>query len=139
VPHSSRGSARAYIFELDPSLYVILWWALLHGLLAAAIVLLGAALAATTALIAALGAHAVVRYPCAPRLLVLYPDGAWTVPERGAYGRKLAPGTTWSPWYVELVLVGCGGARILIVRDQLGAEDWRRLKLAVRERGCPEP
>jgi hypothetical protein len=45
----------------------------------------------------------------------------------------LAPGTTWTTWYVELVFIDPADARILVLRDQLGAEDWRALQLAVRE------
>ena len=83
--------------------------------------------------LAAIVAHGIARYPRGPTLLVLHADGTWAVPERGWHGLKLAPGTAWTTWYVELALTGQPKARIVLFRDQLCAEDWRVLQLAVRE------
>jgi energy-converting hydrogenase Eha subunit G len=83
--------------------------------------------------LAAIAAHGIARYPRTPRLLVLHRDGTWAVPERGWHGLSLASGTTWTTWYVELVFRGPARARILVLKDQLDAENWRALQLAVRE------
>jgi hypothetical protein len=87
----------------------------------------------TALALAIIVAHAVWRYPRAPRLLILHCDGTWAVPERGWHRLDLAPETTWTTWYVEIVFIDPADARILVLRDQLGAEDWRALQLAVRE------
>jgi hypothetical protein len=139
VPRSSPASARAQLFEPDASLYVTAWWIFIHSLLATAALLIEAASAPTIVLLAAVVAHGIVRYPRSPRLLVLHSDGTWAVPERGLYGRRLAPRTAWTTWYVELVLAGPGDTRIALLVDQLGAEDWRRLQVEVRENRAPAP
>jgi hypothetical protein len=101
--------------------------------LAASALLLDLPMVPTALALATIAAHAFGRHPRTPRLLVLYGDGTWAVPERRWHGLKLAPATTWATWYVELVFVGPAHARILVLKDQLGAEDWRALQLAVRE------
>ena len=89
------------------------------------------------ALLAGVGIHGLARRPRTPRRLVLEPDGTWSIPEQGQWRLQLAPGTAWAAWYVELVLAGAARApvRVLILRDQLDADAWRRLQVAVRERG----
>ena len=87
----------------------------------------------TALALAAIAAHGIGRYPRTPRLLMLHRDGTWAVPERGWHGLRLAPGTTWTTWYVELVFPGPAEMRILVLKDQLDAEDWRALQLVVRE------
>jgi hypothetical protein len=132
VPRSSPASAPR-VLEPDPSLYVNIWWALLHVVLASSALLLDLTPVLTAFALATIAAHAVGRYPRTPRLLILHRDGTWAVPEHGWHRLALGPGTTWTTWYVELVFMDPAGARILVLRDQLGAEDWRALQLAVRE------
>jgi hypothetical protein len=132
VPRSSPASAPR-LLEPDPSLYVNIWWTLLHIVLASSALLLDLNPVLTAFALAIVAAHAVARYPRTPRLLILRCDRTWAVPERGWHRLDLAPETTWTTWYVELVFIDPAGARILVLRDQLGAEDWRALQLAVRE------
>jgi hypothetical protein len=132
VPRSSPVSAPR-LLEPDPSLYVNIWWALLHAVLVSSALLLDLTPVLTALALAAIAAHAVRRYPRTPRLLILHRDGTWAVPERGWHRLSLAPGTTWTTWYVELVFIDPADARILVLKDQVGAEDWRALQLAVRE------
>jgi hypothetical protein len=106
---------------------------LLHAVLAAAVLLLDVPLVLTAVALAALATHALGRRPQTPKLLVMHADGTWDVPERGWHRLALAPGTTWTTWYVELVFAGPRGARVLVLKDQLDTEDWRALQLAVRE------
>jgi hypothetical protein len=138
VPRSSPGSAPR-LLELDPSLYVNIWWALLHAVLAFSALLLDLAPIPAAFALASIAAHAIVRHPRTPRLLVLQCDGTWAVPERGWHGLRLAPGTSWTTWYVELVFDTPAGARIVVLKDQLDAEGWRALQLAVREHDAGAP
>jgi hypothetical protein len=132
VPRLSPASAPR-LLEPDPSLYVNIWWALLHVVLVSSALLLDFTPVLTALALAVIAAHAVGRYPRTPRLLILHCDGTWAVPERGWHRLSLAAGTTWTTWYVELVFIDPADARILVLKDQLGAEDWRALQLAVRE------
>jgi hypothetical protein len=138
VPRSSPGSAPR-LLEPDPSLYVNFWWALLHALLAFSAFLLDLRPALTALALATISVHAIGRHPRTPRLLVLQTDGTWAVPERGWHALRLAPGTTWTTWYVELVFDAPAGARVVLLKDQLDAEDWRALQLAVREHDAGVP
>jgi hypothetical protein len=117
----------------------MIWWVLLHAVLAASALLLELAPVLVLLGLAAIVAHGIARYPRGPKLLVLQSDGTWAVPERGWHGLKLAPGTAWTTWYVELALSGQPKARIVLLRDQLCAEDWRVLQLAVREHVASRP
>jgi hypothetical protein len=104
-------------------------------LLAAAVVSLEPAMPLTLLGFALVVAHGSMRFPRVPHLVVLNSDGSWAVPDRGGYNLTLAPGTSWTTWYVELVLSGPKKLRIVLLRDQLGTEDWRALQRAVREHG----
>lgn len=132
MTRSSPASAPR-LLELDRSLYVNIWWALLHAVFASAALVFDLAPVLTALALAAIAAHGIGRYPRTPRLLMLHRDGTWAVPERGWHGLRLAPGTTWTTWYVELVFPGPAEMRILVLKDQLDAEDWRALQLVVRE------
>lgn len=114
----------------------------MHALLAGSALSLGAGFGSgvAAAALAAVCAHCVLRRPRSPQLVARHADGTWTVAGRAlATGLALAPGTSWSTWYVALVLESGRGRRVrsLILRDQLEAEDWRRLQLAVREHEPP--
>ena len=132
MPHSSPASAPR-LFAPEPSLYVNIWWGLVHTLLAATVLLLDLHSVLALLGLALVAAHGILRFPRAPRLLLLNSDSTWDVPEQSAHGLCLAPGTAWTTWYVELVLSGSTDLRIVLLKDQLGAEDWRALELAVRE------
>jgi hypothetical protein len=110
-----------------------------HILLAATVVVLDLEAAAALLLLVLVGAHGFVRRPHSPRLIVCHADDTWSIPERGRHGLRLARGTRWTSWWVELVLAGSGGrlTRALLFKDQLDAEAWRRLQLAVREHEAP--
>jgi hypothetical protein len=132
VPRSSPVYAPR-LLEPDPSLYVNIWWTLLHVVLVFSALLLDLTPVLAACALVMIVAHAIGRYPRTPRLLILHCDGTWAVPERGWHRLGLAPGTAWTTWYVELVFVAPPEARVLVLKDQLGAEDWRALQLAVRE------
>ena len=103
-------------------------------MLAASVVALGGPAMVTAALFMVLAAHAVIGFPRVPTPLVCAPNGVWALPELGMAGLRLARGTGWGSDWVELALVGPGGRRrVLLLCDQLAAEDWRRLQVAVRE------
>lgn len=62
--------------------------------------------------------------------------GLWALPESGHTALSLNPASRYGTWWAELRLVGAGGTyRCLLCRDQLRAEDWRTLQLALRRPG----
>ena len=139
MPHSSDAFARAYILEVNVSRRLLCWWAGVHGLLAATVCALDLEAAAALPLLIIVAGHGFVRRPRSPGLIVRHADDTWSIPARGRHGLRLARGTTWTTWWVELVLSGGGGRpiRALLLKDQLDAEGWRRLQLTVREHEAP--
>jgi hypothetical protein len=102
--------------------------------LAASVIALDPWPAIAGALLTAVALHGIVRFPRATERLIQARDGSWALPSRGLAGLRLARGTAWGDTWVDLVLAGSGRrVRVLLLRDQLGAEDWRRLQVAVRE------
>jgi hypothetical protein len=93
---------------------------------------------ATAALLAAIAIHGIAAFPGNVDVLVLASDGTWSLPRRQLFGLRLAGGSNWGAWWAELVLAGPQlRVRVLLLRDQLPAEDWRRLQVAMREsNGC---
>jgi hypothetical protein len=143
LPPSSNASERVFILKLERSRALVLWWAGLHLLLGVTVLQLAAGVAPAASVPAAravaavgglltLALHAHYGFPHAPLSLILSPTGLWSVPERGLHALELAPGTSCSAWWVLLIL-GPPRTRVLVLRDQLGAESWRRLTLAIRE------
>jgi hypothetical protein len=123
----------------------LLWWTSLHVLLGAAVLQLAAGIAPAASAPAARGAgavagllalalHARCRFPRTPGLLLRSAAGLWSVPERGLHALELGRGTSCSGWWTVLVLgAPLVRARVLVLRDQVGAESWRLLSLTVRE------
>ena len=84
--------------------------------------------------LAVLAGHAAVRFPDSQVVLTRSGDGRWSIPGRGLFDLALGSGTCYSTLWVILDLAGQDGStRVLLLRDQLGAADWRRLQVAVRE------
>lgn len=109
-----------------------------HFLLAATVIALDLEAAAALSLLAIVGVHGILRRPRGPALIVRHADDTWSIPEWSRHGLRLARGTTWTTWWVELVLTGGGRPiRALVLKDQLDAEGWRRLQLTVREHETP--
>jgi hypothetical protein len=91
----------------------------------------------TLALLAAIGLHWIGRRP-RPVGVVVSADGMWCLPAAGAFRLELGEGTAFSTWWVRLELVdGRTTHAVLLLRDQLEPEAWRRLQLAVREAAPP--
>lgn len=114
------------------------WWVALHVLLAAALALVAAPEAIKVLAAVAIVAHGVARRPRArPRLVVVTADGFCAVPEWDTGRRPIGSRTLLCPFWVRLDL-GRGPWRrdILLIADQVPAEDWRRLRaLLARTRG----
>lgn len=106
----------------------------MHAALAASVIALDWPPEIAGVLLAAVVLHGIARWPRAAERLVRSQDGTWALPARGCFGLRLAQGTAWGNAWVELVLAGPGRrVRVVLLRDQLAAEDWRRLQVAVRE------
>jgi hypothetical protein len=134
-PGSSSESAR--VIDLRPETSVILWvwWALLHAVVLAALVLLGVPwLLKAAAAIAAL-AHAIVFRPRrTPRLV--WQAGRVAVPERELENLSLGRRTRHSGLWIRLDLRGAGRALdILLLADQLDPILWRTLRAELARLG----
>ena len=135
-PPSSCASAQALVLNLRPSRLLGAWWCLLHLLLATAAVL--AALPAAIKLLAVLATvgHGVIRRPsAAPRLVLVAEDGFCLVPEWQTGLRPLGARTLVCPFWVRLDLgAGPWPRDILLIVDQVQAEEWRRLRAVLARR-----
>jgi hypothetical protein len=109
-----------------------LWWWLLHGLLVAAVTLVGWPLVAKGFALAAVFCHAVLRRPAAAPGLVVVDGTACAVPEWQTGLRPLGARTLVAPFWVRLDL-GRGPWRrdLILLVDQLEPEQWRRLRAAL--------
>jgi hypothetical protein len=109
-----------------------LWWCLLHGLLVAAVALVGWPLLPKGLALAAVLSHAVLRRPAAAPRLVLVDGSACAVPEWQTGLRPLGGRTLVAPFWVRLDL-GRGPWRrdLILLVDQLEPQEWRRLRAAL--------
>lgn len=119
---------------------LVLWWAALHLLLCASVFAATRSVVAGLVAFGVLTAHAAIRFPDTRVVLARSGDGRWSIPERGVSGLELGPGTCFAASWVLLQLVSPDRSlRLVLLRDQLGARDWRRLQVAVREPGTHTP
>jgi hypothetical protein len=109
-----------------------LWWCLLHGLLVAAVALVGWPLVLKGLALAAVLGHAVLRRPAAAPGLVLVDGSACAVPEWQTGLRPLGVRTLVATVWVRLDL-GRGSWRrdLILLVDQLEPGEWRRLRAAL--------
>jgi hypothetical protein len=127
-PGSSSESAR--IIDLRPEASIILWvwWALLHAVVLAALVLLGAPWSLKSAAAIAVLAHSIAFRPRRTPRLVLS-SGRVAVPELGLEGLALGLRTRHSGLWIRLDLRGTGRAlHILLLADQIDPILWRTLR-----------
>lgn len=82
---------------------------------------------------AALLAHAALRAPPPVPLLLVTESGRWSVPARGVFDVGLDARSAYTSLWARLEL-GCGRPRmrLVLLRDEFGAGDWRRIQLALR-------
>lgn len=131
--HCSTGSGRAFILRPAPSRLLRTWLIAIHALAAVGVLYWPVAWASKAGLILVIGAHAYLRRPVRPELIVRNRNGLWALPESGQSALRLSPASRFGPWWVELRLAGAGRShRRLLCRDQLSVEDWRDLQLALR-------
>ncbi|WP_428101814.1 hypothetical protein [Candidatus Rariloculus sp.] len=121
-------------FDAKRSATLALWWVALHVLLWSTALALTRDIVPGLLALAVLAGHAAVRFPDSQVVLTRSGDGRWSIPGRGLFDLALGSGTCYSTLWVILDLAGQDGStRVLLLRDQLGAADWRRLQVAVRE------
>jgi len=114
----------------------VVWHGAVHALAAVSISISGLAWPLKLAAGVALLAHGALRRPARPMPVCRNPDGTWSLPALGLDGLALRPGTAAGPFWARLAL-GAEGARtvtVLLLADQLGREDWRRLQAELRRR-----
>jgi len=105
-----------------------------HALAVTSITLSGLPWTLKLAACAALAAHAAVRRPAAPMPICRHSDGSWSLPLLALDRLALGPGTAAGPFWARLVLRGPRTVVVVLLADQLGPEDWRRLQAELRRR-----
>lgn len=139
MPDSSGVSGTVSSFVASRSSVLALWWVALHLLLWSSVLAATRGFAPGLAALAILAVHAALRFPESRVRLGRSGDGRWSIPARGLYDLNLGSGTCFSSAWVLLELVSDDRRlRLLLLRDQFGDRDWRRLQVAVREPG-PDP
>lgn len=111
------------------------WHIAVHAVAAASFLLCGLPRPISLLGAAAVVAHAALRRP--PRAVPVrrLPDGSWALPTRGLDGLVLRPGSAVGPFWVRLRLGAPGSAAdVLLLKDQLDADAWRRLQADLRRR-----
>jgi hypothetical protein len=97
------------------------------------------AAAAAAGLRAGLAAHARWRWPRPTGRIARGADGRWWLEAAGDRSLRLAPATAFGGWWADLRF--CDGShvcRVLLCRDQLSAEAWRALIVALRRERVAE-
>jgi hypothetical protein len=137
---SSSAYEEPFILRPKRSRWLMLWWLALHLVVSLGVIALGLGALATCFAAAALGAHGVLRAPRRTAVLLRRRDGTWALPDAGLDRLRLGRGTRYGSLWMELVLVADSPNRkrktaILLLRDQVDAESWRRLQAQLRRRG----
>ena len=129
----SAESERTFTLRPRVSLLLAWWWRALHGVGAAGIIGLPVSWLIRCPLLAALVVHGWWRLPEPSPVLIGYPNGTWAAPELGRAALRLTSGSMVATWWLRLVLRdGRGRLPVLLLRDQLCAEDWRALQAFLR-------
>jgi hypothetical protein len=121
-----------------PSRLLSLWWCALHALLVAAALLVAWPSALRIAALALIAAHAVARWPrVTPVSVLVGADATCLVPEWGIGRAPLGPRTIVCTYWLRLD-VGVGPLRrdLLLFTDQLGPDEWARLRAALERARC---
>ncbi len=130
MPDYSIPSAPAVLLKLEPSRWLAAWWHALHGLIGAALLMANPLVAA--AALPLVVWHARRRRPESPGLIVIS-GSRFALPAAGRFNLVPGPGCRAGSHVVELVFTDRPRSRVLVLRDQLGAPEWRRLRLSVLE------
>lgn|GEM_PF-1747943 len=120
-----------------PSRLLACWHIAVHVLAVVSVYVSGLAWPLKAAAAAGLVAHFALRRPPAPIPVTRHADGTWSLPSVGPDRLALRPGTAVGPFWARLSLGGAESPKtvtVLLVKDQLGAEDWRRLQAELRRR-----
>ncbi len=124
------------IFTLRPrsSRLLCAWWWVLHCVAGSGGLLLPVVGAFRLLVVAAVVLHAVCCPPRRPPRWVGHANGVWSLPGHRGVPLIAARGTCAGSWWVALVLGPPGRrTRLLLLRDQLEAREWRLLKAALRD------
>lgn len=132
---SSHASAAVCIFKIESSRWLEAWWLALHVVLALTIAALDIGWTQAGLGWLGLALHAVLGRPRSKIGLLLECDGVWSAPVEQRYDMRLGSATAYSYDWVRLCLEPRGTGRalwVLLLRDQLDAEGWRRLQQRLR-------
>ncbi len=127
-------------FAARRSRVLAVWWAALHLLLCGSVLAATGSVVAGAVALGVLAVHAAVRFPDTRVVLARSGDGRWSIPAQGLFDLELGTGTSFAASWVLLQLVSRDRSlRLVLLRDQLGVGDWRRLQVAVRESAFRAP
>lgn len=129
---SSNSFAAAFILKPKPSRWLCVWWLTLHVVLAAVVYELCRVWPPAVLGLPVIVAHAALRWPRLELELRIDERRCWSLP--GHSRLMLAQGTAYTTLWARLVLQGDNGrvVRLLLIKDQLAASDWRRLQALLR-------
>jgi len=129
----SAGSERIYIPRLRASRILLLWWWALHGVGVAGIISLPISWLNRCVLLVLVAGHGLKLAPELSPVLVRYPNGLWSAPEIGRGALRLGVGSGYAGWWLRLILHDADGTlKVLLLRDQFQAPEWRALQAAFR-------
>lgn len=115
------------------------WWLGVHAVGGVGLVASGLPRAAALAAGAAVLAHAWLTAPAPPPLLLVTESGRWSVPARGLFGLELDERSAYTSSWARLELeLGGRRARLVLLKAEYGAAEWRRIQLALRQ-GAGDP
>jgi hypothetical protein len=77
--------------------------------------------------------HASLRDPRWSGLVIVSPGQRFAVPAAGRFDLALDASSRFGLFWAELVFAGPEPLRLLVLRDQIDARAWRRLRLAIAE------
>ena len=134
MPESWSAFDEFRLLELAPSRWLRTWWGLLHALLG--LTTLAVELDPAFVGLAALAIvwHYRVRNPVHAGLLLAGRGSRFALPWQGRFNLTLAEASAAGDFWIELYFCDRPRQPVLVLRDQLAIEDWRKLWLCVRER-----
>lgn len=73
------------------------------------------------------------RRQVAPAVIAITPDGCFAVPDENRSNLTLTTESRAGPGWLQLSFSDRPGKRLLLLRDQVDARDWRVLQIAILE------
>ena len=111
----------------------MVWWDVLHMLLATAVLMANPVTFLALVLLSAIALHFHLRRPEWNRLLLISANGRFALPEQGRFNLTLAEPARCGSFWADLRLSDDPRRGVLLLRDQFTASQWRQFSLWLRE------